>query len=69
MTYVRVDWDNGYYEYLPNDTECANGEWRNSFLLHSNYQYKRIRFLSKLPEGKKCTIYCINNKNQIVRRE
>jgi len=54
MTYVRVDWDNGYYEYLPNDTDCGDGEFRNSFLLHNNYQYKRIRFLPELPKGKHC---------------
>ena len=66
MTYVRVDWDNGYYEYLPNDTDCGNGEFRNSFLLRNNYKYKRIRFLPELPKGKRCKkIYCRSIKEGI----
>lgn len=67
MTYVRVDWDNGYYEYLPNDIDCGDGEFRNSFLLNNNMYYHRIRFMPQLPPGKKCTIYRTNNKNQIIR--
>jgi len=66
MTYVRVDWDNGIYEYLRNDTDCGDGEFRNSFLLHNNMKYRRIRFIEKLPEGKKCTLYRRNNKNKII---
>ena len=29
MDFVRVDWDNGYVEYLKNDTLCADGTYRN----------------------------------------
>lgn len=65
MTYVRVDWDNGYYEYFPNDTDCGDGEFRNSFLLHTNCRYKRIRFLPELPKGKCCKkIYYRNEKGE-----
>ena len=69
MTYVRVDWDNGYYEYLPNDTECKRGEYRNSFLLDHPMQYKRVRFMPSLPPGKKCTIYYRRNNNTVKRTE
>mgnify|MGYP006936014367 CR=1 FL=1 len=69
MSYVRVDWGHGDYDYLPNDTECANGEWRNSFLLNHNYYYKRIRFLSELPKGKKCVNYRTNNKGKMIKIE
>ena len=61
MSYVRVDWDNGDYEYFKNDTECFDG-FRSAFLLHSNYRYKRIRRLEELPSDKKCTRYKRHNK-------
>lgn len=67
MSYVRVDWDNGDYEYLKNDTDCGDNEFRNSFLLNNHMHYKRIRFMETLPPGKKCTRYHVNNKNKIIR--
>ena len=62
MDYVRVDWDNGEYEYLKNDILCKDGEYRSGFLLHNHMQYKRIRRMKELPKGKKLTIYKRHNK-------
>lgn len=62
MDYVRVDWDNGYIEYLKNDTLCADGTYRNAFLLHNHMRYKRIKRISELPPNKKCTVYKRHNK-------
>ena len=63
MDYVRVDWDNGDYSYFENDTLCFDG-YRNSFLLHSNFKYKRIRRLKELPKDKKCLRYRRHNKQE-----
>lgn len=62
MDYVRVDWDNGYVEYFENDTLCANGAYRNSFLLHNHMYYKRIKRISELPPNKKCITFKRHNK-------
>ena len=61
MSYVRVDWDNGDYEYFKNDIDCGY-EFRSAFLLHNHMIYKRIRKLQELPAGKKCTRYKRHNK-------
>lgn len=60
LDFVRVDYENGLYEYLPNDTlawyECSYDEvvpiWRNSELMEHNYRYIRIKRMSKIPEDK-----------------
>ena len=61
MTYVRVDWDNGDYQYFENDT-LGYDEFRNGFLMANCFYYKRIRRLDKLPLGKICTRYKRHNK-------
>lgn len=63
MTYVRVDWDNGDYEYFKNDTQGYD-EMRSAFLMHNNFYYKRIRKLNSLPPDKKCTHYKRHNKKE-----
>lgn len=63
MTYVRVDWDNGDYEYFKNDTQGYD-EMRNAFLMSNNFRYKRIRKLNALPPDKKCTHYKRHNKEE-----
>ena len=53
MTYCRVDYDNGIYEYFPNDDEKSDRSYR---LERTNYACIRMRKLSKLPENKKTGI-------------
>ena len=53
MSYVRVDYTNGCYEYFKNDTPCRDG-MRASSLLRHNYLYIRLRKMNQLPEGKRC---------------
>ena len=53
MSYVRIDYANGCYEYLKNDTPCLSGMRANPLLRHA-YKYIRLRKMNELPEGKKC---------------
>lgn len=60
LDFVRVDYENGLYEYLPNDElvwyECSFNKvtpiWRNSELMKHNYKYIRIKRMSKIPKDK-----------------
>lgn len=72
--YVRVDYDNGFYEYLANDTPAdlyfddegrCMLNWRNSQLLKCAIYYKRIKRMSRIPEGKKLNTKYVNEKERI----
>lgn len=53
MSYVRIDYENGCYEYLKNDVPCSDG-MRASALLRHSYLYIRLRKIENLPPNKKC---------------
>ena len=72
MDYCRVDYETGYYEYLENDVpiyyhrsseECIL-EYRNHELLETQYKYKRIKRLKKLPKGKEVRVLYGKRKSE-----
>ena len=62
--FCRIDYYNGTYEYLKNDTPIYHKtdtgetiiEYRNHTLMENNYLYQRIKRISKLPEEKKINV-------------
>lgn len=55
MDYCRIDFYDGKYIYVKNDTLDVFGEYRAKYLLKRNQpvQYQRIKRIQTLPPGKK----------------
>lgn len=53
MTYVRIDYENGCYEYLKNDVHCDSGMRANE-LLRKCYKCIRMKKMKELPSNKEC---------------
>ena len=53
MTYVRIDYENGCYEYLKNDIHCGS-DMRANELLKKCYKCIRMKKMKELPPDKEC---------------
>ena len=62
MSYVKVTYYDGTTEYYENDTTGWREEERCSFLMSHHLQYRRIKYLTELPKGKKVTRWKRHNK-------
>ena len=72
MDYCRVDYKNGFFEYLENNIpihhQMDSGEqyieYRSRRLMQKCYNYQRIKRLKKLPEGRKINVLYRKEKSE-----
>ena len=72
MDYCRVDYKNGFFEFLKNDTPIYHQkdsgeqyiEYRSSHLMKKSYNYQRIKRIKKLPEGRKINVLYRKEKSE-----
>jgi hypothetical protein len=69
MSYVRIDYKNGCYEYLENNIPCGL-DMRANELLRKSYKYIRMKKMEKLPPDKECNkLYYTKKYKERIKEE